>query len=93
MSTRIELHVIPKAKRTAVAGMHDGRIKLEIAAPPVDGKANLEVMRFLSKTLKLKKADVRLVSGLTSRQKVVELDGLSLAEVFERLGLDVGAAK
>ncbi|OIP44633.1 MAG: YggU family protein [Deltaproteobacteria bacterium CG2_30_63_29] len=93
MSTRIELHVIPKAKRTAVAGMHDGRIKLEIAAPPVDGKANLEVVRFLSKTLKLKKADVRLVSGLTSRQKVVELDGLSLAEVFERLGLDVGAAK
>ena len=93
MSTRIELHVIPKAKRTAVAGMHDGRIKLEIAAPPVDGKANLEVVRFLSKTLKLKKADVRLVSGLTSRQKVVDLDGLSLAEVFERLGLDVGAAK
>jgi len=93
MSTRIELHVIPKAKRTAVAGMHDGRIKLEIADPPVDGKANLEVVRFLSKTLKLKKADVRLVSGLTSRQKVVELDGLSLAEVFERLGLDVGAAK
>jgi len=93
MSTRIELHVIPKAKRTAVAGMHDGRIKLEIAAPPVDGKANLEVVRFLSKTLKLKKADVRLVSGLTSRQKVVELDGLSLAEVFERLGLDVGAAR
>lgn len=92
MSTRIDLHVIPKAKRTAVVGLHDGRIKLEIAAPPVDGKANTEVVRFLAKTLKLKKADVRLVSGLSSRQKGVEIEGLSALEIYEILGLETGAA-
>jgi uncharacterized protein (TIGR00251 family) len=75
----LSLHVQPGAKRTAVDGTHgegtQERLKVRLAAPPVDGKANAELLRFLADAFGVPLRSVALVRGETSRQKVVRVDG------------------
>ena len=73
----LSCHVQPGAKRTAVAGVYGTALKISLAAPPVDGKANKELCVFLAKKLGLAKSAVTLVSGQTSRDKVVFLPGIT----------------
>jgi len=73
----LSCHVQPGAKRTAVAGVYGTALKISLAAPPVDGKANKELCVFLAKKLGLAKSAVALVSGQTSRDKVVFLPGVT----------------
>jgi uncharacterized protein len=72
----LELHVQPGARQTAVVGEHGGRLKLKIAAPPVDNKANAHLLAWLAAQLGVPKASVRLVRGETSRQKTVAVCGI-----------------
>ena len=72
----LSCHVQPGAKRTAVSGVYGASLKIALAAPPVDGKANKELCVFLAKKLGLAKSAVTLVSGQTSRDKVVFLPGI-----------------
>ena len=72
----LSCHVQPGAKRTAVSGVYGTSLKIALAAPPVDGKANKELCVFLAKKLGLAKSAVTLVSGQTSRDKVVVLPGI-----------------
>ncbi len=65
----LNLHVQPRASRTAFAGDFDDRIKLRTTAPPVDGKANREIITFLSKQFRTAKSNIRLLRGETSRHK------------------------
>lgn len=71
------LHVQPGAKRTAVAGVHGegagARLRLRLAAPPVDGKANEELVRFLADAFGVPQRGVTLERGDTSRQKTVRV--------------------
>ena len=71
----LTLHIQPGAKKTAVVGRHGDALKIRLAAPPVDGKANAALLEFIADTLGLPKAAVNLKSGHTSRRKVVEVDG------------------
>lgn len=71
---KLSVYVQPGAKKTELAGIHDGRPKVRISAPPVEGAANEELVRFVSKQLKISKSSVRLVSGLQSRMKTLEID-------------------
>jgi len=73
--------VQPRASRTKIVGEHDGRLKIALAAPPVDGEANAALIEFLSDALNVRKADVRLVDGETSRRKRVVVRGVSLSTV------------
>ena len=73
----LSCHVQPGARRTATAGVYGTALKISLAAPPVDGKANKELCVFLAKKLKLSKSAVTLVSGQTSRDKVVFLSGVA----------------
>jgi uncharacterized protein (TIGR00251 family) len=57
--------------------MHDGLIKVRVAAPPVEGAANQALVEFVAKRLRIPKSRVRVVSGLTSRRKVLEIEGVS----------------
>ena len=74
----LSLHVQPGASRTEVAGVHgtEGamRLKVRLAAPPVDGKANAELLRFLAAAFGVPLRQVHLVRGATSRQKSVRID-------------------
>ena len=72
----LELHVQPGAKRTAAVGEHGGRLKLKIAAPPVDNKANAHLLVWLAAQLGVPKSAVRLVRGESSRQKTVAVCGV-----------------
>jgi len=73
--------VQPRASRTKIVGEHDGRLKIALAAPPVDGEANAALLEFVGAWLKVKKNRVELTSGQTSRRKVVRVIGLGLSAV------------
>ena len=77
MSLVLELHVQPGAKRTEVAGLHGSRLKIRLAAPPVDGKANEALVAFLAEALKVPRRQVRIDAGLASRQKRVVIEGFT----------------
>ncbi len=72
------VYAAPRGSRSKVVGEHNGRLKLALAAPPVDGKANQELERFLAETFSLSKSRVSLVSGQSSKQKLVLLSGITL---------------
>jgi uncharacterized protein (TIGR00251 family) len=76
MKSRLTLKVRPGARKTAFAGRHGDAWKLQVAAPPVDGKANEAIVRFLAKLAGVPAAGVRIVTGLTGSMKIVELDGI-----------------
>ena len=81
----LSCHVQPGAKRTAVSGVYGTALKIALAAPPVDGKANKELCVFLAKKLGLAKSAVTLVSGQTSRDKVVFLPGIDPGQLAAAL--------
>jgi uncharacterized protein (TIGR00251 family) len=70
----LEIRVIPQAKRNLIK-KENGLIKVYLTKPAQDGRANAQLIEFLSKQLKIKKYQVRIVKGETSRHKVVEIDG------------------
>lgn len=82
---RIDLYVQPRAARSEVVGLHDGVIKIRLAAPPVDGAANDALVEFLADLFRVRKSSVRVVAGHTSRRKVVEIDGVDDALVAATL--------
>jgi uncharacterized protein len=85
VSARITLHVQPRARRTELAGRHGDAIKVRLAAPPVDGAANEELVRFLAERLGVTRGAVRIAAGAGSRRKTVEIDGLAEADILARL--------
>ena len=79
------IRIVPRASRSELAGFQDGTLKLRIAAPPVDGKANEECVRMIADFFGIKKVRVTIVSGHTSRTKTVAVEGASVKEVAARL--------
>jgi uncharacterized protein (TIGR00251 family) len=82
------VRVVPRASRTAVAGEHDGALKVRVAAPPVEGAANAELVRFLAKRLGVAAGAVEVVGGRASKTKVVRASG-ARAEDLLRLAAGV----
>ena len=77
----------PGARRSEVVGVADGRLRLRLAAPAHEGKANAELVRFLAKTLDLPKGAVTVAAGASSRRKLVRVSGLTVDEARRRLRL------
>lgn len=80
----LRLYVQPGASKSEIVGTHDGRLKVKISAPPVDGAANEAVIKFLAEYFKVGKSKVHLVRGESSRQKelLVELSPAEITSVF-----------
>lgn len=83
---RITVTVSPGAARTELIGRHGEGWKARIAAPPERGRANAELVRLLTTELGVPRERVRVVAGLTSRRKVIEIEGLDSTDVARRLG-------
>jgi uncharacterized protein (TIGR00251 family) len=81
----ISLRVHPNAARNGVVGFADGVWRLKIAAPPVKGRANRELITFLAQKLGLSKGSLTIIKGHTSRNKVIAIDGLTQEEITGRL--------
>lgn len=69
----LTLHVQPGAARTAIAGQHGDALKIRLAAPAVEGRANAALLRFLAESFGVPQRQVVLVHGATSRRKVVRV--------------------
>lgn len=75
------VRVAPRASRSAAAGEHEGALRVRVAAPPVDGAANDELTRFLARALGLPRSAVEILSGHTSRTKLVRARGATAQQV------------
>ena len=84
-SVFLEIHLQPRASRDKIVGEHDGRLKVQITAPPVDNQANKQLVAFLAKKLGVAKSAVEIVKGETSRQKTIKIDGLAIDQVKNKL--------
>lgn len=82
----LTLHIQPGAKRSECAGLHGEALKIRLAAPPVDGKANEALIAFLAQALGMPKSRVELVSGAASRAKRVRVAGVDAELVRRTLG-------
>jgi uncharacterized protein (TIGR00251 family) len=89
VTTRLKLRVSPGSRRPGIAGRHGDAWKVRVAAPPEDGRANEAVLRLLAETLDVPRSSVALVSGQTSRNKIVVLHGVEQAQT-ERLLASAG---
>ena len=74
---RIKLHVHPGAKRNGISGFFGDSIKFDLQTPPVDGKANAALLKILAKMLKCSKSSIDIVSGESSRDKILEIRGFN----------------
>jgi uncharacterized protein (TIGR00251 family) len=77
----LEVLVQPRASRTRVVGVHDGRLKVQLAAPPVDGEANAALVEFLADALAARRSDVSIERGDTGRRKTVRVSGVTAQAV------------
>lgn len=78
----LTLHIQPGARKTEFAGQHGDALKIRLAAPPVDGKANAALVDFIATALGLPRTAVTLKSGQTSRRKVVEVSDADISAVL-----------
>jgi uncharacterized protein (TIGR00251 family) len=83
----VRVRVQPRASRTELAGTLGDELKVRVAAPPVDGQANEELVRFLAKQLRVPRSAVTIVSGTGSRSKVAEVEGIGAGAAAQLLGL------
>lgn len=79
---RFEVRVQPRASRSEVVGAQEGALRVRLAAPPVDGAANDALIELLAHLLNIAKRDIRIVTGATSKRKVIEADGVTAEQVL-----------
>jgi len=86
VTVRLVVHVVPRAKRTEVVGRHGDALKIKLKAPPVDGAANAELVRFVAEQLSVPRSAVTITAGHTGRRKTLELVGVDAAalRVFDQ---------
>jgi len=90
---QVTVRAQPKASRDAIVGPHGDALKIAVTAPPQAGKANQAIVRLLAKALGVRRSTVRIVAGHASRDKVVAVDGLTPAQVQDRLSRIIGSRK
>ena len=83
--SRFLLKVTPNASRNEILGYSDGVLRVRVAAPPVKGKTNRELIAFLSEVLGTNKSSLRIIKGATSRSKVVAIEGMTQEEILKRI--------
>lgn len=73
----LDVHAVPGARRSEAAGTHGGALRIRLAAPPVDGKANTELIRFLAEVLGIPRSNVTIEAGHRGRRKRVRVSDVS----------------
>ena len=81
----IKIYLQPKASKNQIVGPYRDGIKVRVTAPPVEGKANEALLRFLAASLDLSPSQVQILKGHHSREKVLRLSGIDLSIVTQRL--------
>ena len=76
----VRLHVLPRAKRGELAGLHNGALKVKVMAPPVENAANRAVIDLFSELLGISKSNLKILAGNKSREKLLQIQGLSMVD-------------
>ena len=79
----LKVYTQPRASRTRVVGIHDGMLKIACTSPPVDGKANKELISFFSRMLHVAKRDIELKRGQSSRRKQFVIRDLDAKQIYD----------
>lgn len=82
---KINVRVQPGARKNQLLGFQEDVLRVKIAAPPVEGKANRELIVFLSEVLGIRKSDITIEKGATTKRKMVGITGITKAQVMERV--------
>ena len=82
---RLDIVVAPKGSRTRIMGVHDQRLKIQVAAPPIDGRANETLVKFLADILGVARAQIEIVAGISSKRKSVRIVGVTPHRVLVKL--------
>jgi len=77
------VRVVPRASKSEVVGEHDGALKVRIASPPVDGAANAELIKLLSKTFGVSKSEIEILAGQTSKTKQIKISNIKIERFRE----------
>jgi uncharacterized protein (TIGR00251 family) len=80
-----KVQVVPRASRSEIIGEHNGAVRVRIAAPPVDGAANEELIRTLARALGVKRGEIEIASGQSSKSKRVRVSGLTPRDLHKLL--------
>ncbi|MPZ89166.1 MAG: hypothetical protein GEU81_14080, partial [Nitriliruptorales bacterium] len=83
--TLLSVRLVPRASRSQIAGVHDGAVRIRVAAPPVEGRANAALLDYLAGLLGLRPRDLDVAVGERSRTKTVWIGALDSAAVARRL--------
>ncbi len=83
----LSIYVQPRASRTEIVGWHGDAVKIRIKAPPVDGVANEELIRFLAKAIGVSRQAVQITAGKTARRKRIKIQDVNRVGVFASLGI------
>jgi uncharacterized protein (TIGR00251 family) len=86
-SATLSVRVVPRSSKEGVAGFEGGVLRIRLNAPPVEGKANEALVRFLSKALGVSKGSISLVAGEKGRNKIVRVDGITREALLAALDL------
>ena len=84
-SVTFAVRVVPRARINEITGIHGDALKVRLTAPPVEGRANEALVAFLAKRLGVRKSEVEIVAGTTSRRKMIRVIGVLAQEMEERL--------
>jgi len=83
MAVTIDILVQPRASRAKIGPMHDGRIKIAVTAPPVDGEANAAVIELLASRLGIARGNIEVVAGASSRRKTIRIANVTEQQIAE----------
>lgn len=83
MAITVDILVQPRASRARIGPMHDGRLKIAVTAPPVDGEANAAVIELLARRLGISRGDIAVIAGASSRRKTLQIAGVTRQQLEE----------
>lgn len=86
MTVTLDILVQPRASRAKIGPMHDGRLKIAVTAPPVDGEANAAVIELLARRLAIPRSAIEVIAGAGSRRKTLRLADVTAAQLAELCG-------
>jgi len=83
MAITLDILVQPRASRAKIGPMHDGRLKVAVTAPPVDGEANAAVVELIARRLGIARGDIEVIAGAGSRRKTLRIANATAAQIAE----------
>jgi uncharacterized protein len=83
MAVTVDILVQPRASRAKIGPMHDGRIKIAVTAPPVDGEANAAVIALFARQLGIARGSIEIIAGASSRRKTLRIEHVTAQQIAE----------